>query len=81
MCVTLFGLLTSSSGTRLYRGQVPRLTDDNFVCCHNETERGDHDFCLSRSHYTDMDATSREWAARAGIELTAPSPGVVRSTD
>ena len=26
------------------------------------TERGDHDFCLSRSHYTDTDTTSMERA-------------------
>ena len=25
----------------------------------HETELGDHDFCLSRSHYTDTDPTSR----------------------
>ena len=25
------------------------------------TEPGDHDFCLSRSHYTDTDPISREW--------------------
>ena len=35
---------------------------------------GDHDFCLSRSHYTDTDPTSRERAATAGIE-----PGTSRS--
>ena len=29
----------------------------------HETELGDHDFCLSRSHYTDTDPTSRERAA------------------
>ena len=33
----------------------------------HETELGDHVFCLSRSHYTDTDPTSREWAATAGI--------------
>ena len=32
---------------------VPRLTSDNFTCRHTETERGDHEFCLSRSHYSD----------------------------
>ena len=26
----------------------------------NETELGDHDFCLSHSHYTDTDPTSSE---------------------
>ena len=34
----------------------------------HETELGDHDFCLSPSHYTDTDPTSRERAATAGIE-------------
>ena len=42
--VCLFGFLTSSSTTRLYRGWVPRLTPDNYTC--------------SRSHNTDMDPTS-----------------------
>ena len=46
----LVGFLTSSSTTRLYRGQAPRLTSDNFSsAATHETERGDHDFCLSRS--------------------------------
>ena len=50
----------------------------------HETELGDHDFCLSRSHYydyTDTDPTSRERAATAGIEPETSSPGVARSTD
>ena len=47
----------------------------------HETELGDHDFCLSRSHYTDTDPTSRERAATAGIEPGTSSPGVARSTD
>ena len=46
-----------------------------------ETELGDHDFCLSRSHYTDTDPTSRERPATAGIEPGTYSPGVARSTD
>ena len=46
----------------------------------HETELGDHDFCLSRSHYTDTDPTSRERAATAGIEPGTSSPGVARST-
>ena len=32
--------------------------------------RGDHDFCLRRSHSTDTDLTSSELAATAGIEPT-----------
>ena len=47
----------------------------------HETELGDHDFCLSRSHYTDTDPTSRERAATAGIEPGTSSLGVGRSTD
>ena len=47
----------------------------------HETERADHDFCLSQSHYTDTDSTSRERAATAGIEPRTSSPGVARSTD
>ena len=47
----------------------------------HETERGDHDLCLSRSQYTDTDPTSRERAATVGIEPRTSSPGVGRSTD
>ena len=47
----------------------------------HETELGDHDFCLSRSHYTDTDQTSRERAAPVGIEPETSSSGVARSTD
>ena len=40
---------------------------DIFTCCHTETKRGDHDFCLSRSHYTDTDAdpTTRERGSKS----------------
>ena len=47
----------------------------------HETERADHDFCLSRSHYADNDSTDREKAATAGIEPRTSSPAVARSTD
>ena len=47
----------------------------------HETELGDHDFCLSQSHYTDTDPTSRGRAATAEIEPGTSSPGVARSTD
>ena len=30
----LFDFLMSLSTTRLYRRRVPRLTSDNFTCCH-----------------------------------------------
>ena len=38
----------------------------------HETQLGDHDFCLSRSHYTDTDLTSRERTATAGIKPGTP---------
>ena len=79
--VCLFGFLTSSSTTRLYRGRAPRqerLTISRAAT--HETELGDHDFCLSRSHYTDTDPTCRERAVTAGIEPGTSSPGVARST-
>ena len=47
----------------------------------HETELGGHDFCLSPSHYTDTDPTSRERAATAGIEPGTSSLGIARSTD
>ena len=56
--VWLFGFLTSSSTTRLYRGRAPRLERLTILrAATHETELGDHDFCLSRSHYTDTDPT------------------------
>ena len=47
----------------------------------HETELGDHDFSLSRSHHTDTDPTSRERAATVVFEPGTYSPGVARSTD
>ena len=47
----------------------------------HKTERGDHYFCLNRSHYTDTDPTGKEREATAGIESRISSPRVVRSTD
>ena len=76
MVFWLIGFLTFSSTTRLYPRQVPRQTPDT-----HETELGDHDFCLSRPHYTDTDLTSRERAATARIKPGTSSPGVARSTD
>ena len=57
--------LTASSATSLSSGRRPRLTSDSFTCCHAETEWGDHDFCLSRSHYTDTNPI--KWGAGARI--------------
>ena len=79
--VCLFGFLTSSSTTRLYRGWAPRQERLTILrAATHETELGDHDFCLSRSHYTDTDPTCRERAATAGIEPGTSSPGVACST-
>ena len=64
-----FGLVdfsTSSSTTRRTGPKTERLTISRAAT--HETELGDHDFYLSRSHYTDTDPTSRERAASAGIE-------------
>ena len=77
----MFGFLTSSSTTRLYCGRAPRQERLTILrAATHETELGDHDFCLSRSHYTDTDPTCRERAATAGIEPGTSSPGVARST-
>ena len=79
--VCLVGFLTSSSTTRLYRGRAPRQERLTILrAATHETELGDHDFCLSRSHYTDTDPTCRERAATAGIAPGTSSPGVARST-
>ena len=78
----LVGFITSSSTTGLYRGRAPRQERLTILrAATHETELGDHDFCLSRSHYTDTAPTSRERAATAGIEPWTFSPGVARSTD
>ena len=79
--VWLVCFLTSSSATRLSRGRVTRLTSDNFTSCYTTTARWDHDFCLSLSHYTDIDPTRRERASGTGIEPTISWPWVERSTD
>ena len=77
----MVGFLTSSSTTRLYRGRAPRQERLTILrAATHETKLGDHDFCLSRSHYTDTDPTCRERAATAGIEPGTSSPGVARST-
>ena len=67
--VCSFGFLTSSSATGLYRGWAPKTERLTILwAATHGTELGDHDFCHSRSHYTDTDLTSREPAATAGIE-------------
>ena len=79
--VCLFGCLTSSSTTRLYRGQVPRQSVLQFYVLPHMRQSWETMTCLSRSHYIDTDPTSRERAATAGIEPGTSSPEVARSTD
>ena len=80
--VCLVGFLTSSLTTRLYRGRAPKQSVLTILrAATHKTEQGDHDFCLSRSHYTDTDPTRREQAATAGIKPRTSSPGVACSTD
>ena len=38
--VCLVGFLTVLSTTRLHRGRDPRLTSDNFTCCHTRDRAG-----------------------------------------
>ena len=68
--VCLFGFLTS----RLLLGYIADVSQDwrltILSAATHETEWGDHDFCLSRSHYADTDPTSRERAATVGIKLS-----------
>ena len=47
----------------------------------HETERGDHDFCLTRSHSTNIDPTSKGRVATAETERTTSTPEIARSTD
>ena len=64
----LFGwFLNASSASKLYRGWVLRMTSDNFTCCHTRDGAGRHDFCLTHSHYTDTDPTSRKRESNPGL--------------
>ena len=76
----LFGFFTSSSATRLYHQQVPRLTSDNFMCCHTR-DGAERPWLLSNPITLYWHRPSRERAATAGIEPTTSSPGVAPSTD
>ena len=59
----------SLSTIRLYRERAPRLTSDNYKCCHTWDSAGN------------TDPTSREWAAAAEIKHGTSKPTVARSTD
>ena len=79
----MVGFLTTSSATRLSRVLVPRLQSDMFTCGHTRTERGGHDFCISRSHSTDTDPSSGERAAthgQSGEAMTSASVGHILLT-
>ena len=57
----LFGFLTSSSTTRFISRTGPKTERLTILrAATHETELGDHDFYLSRTHYTDTDPTSRD---------------------
>ena len=45
-----------------------------FMPYHTETEWKHHNFCLSQSHYTDINPTNREWGPRAGIKTMMLPP-------
>ena len=49
-CFVMFNFLTSSSTTGLYRGRVPRLTSDNFTCCHTADRAGETMTSVSAGH-------------------------------
>ena len=90
--VCLFGwlvvFLTSSSTTRLYRGRAPRQERLTILrAATHETELGDHDFCLSRSHYTDTGHSgnrTRDLLTRSRAlyrRATAPPPECIQLND
>ena len=60
-----------------------RLTSGIFRCCHTETEPGDHGFCLSQSHNTNLFPTSREWGSisSAPYHLRYPEPAIIFLVD
>ena len=78
LAICLFGFLTSSSTTRLYRGRVPRLTSDNFRCFHTRDRAG---IMTSVSAGHIMLTPSKGRAATAVIEPWTSSAGIARSTD
>ena len=70
----LVGVLTSPSITRLYHGRAPRQSVWQFLrAVTHETETGDHDFCLSRSHYTALTPTQPVGSGRPERE-SSPGP-------
>ena len=53
--VLLVGCLTSQQQATVSQG---RICEDNFTCCHTETEVADQTFYLTQSQYTDTGPTS-----------------------
>ena len=58
----------------LSRERILRLKSDKFTCCLTETERGDHDLCLSRSHFTETNPTNKEREVARSIDSDTPFP-------
>ena len=65
-----------SERPRQQQGYITDRSQDlllpGYVLPHTRQERGDHDFCLRRSHYIDTNPTGRELVARVGIEPQSP---------
>ena len=49
-----YGFKSPSSAARLSQWLNPQLKSDNFKSCDSGTEWGYQDFCLSWSHFTDV---------------------------
>ena len=48
--VWLVGFITSSSTAKLYRELAPRLTSDNYKCCHTTRQSGETMTSVSAGH-------------------------------
>ena len=80
--VCLFGFLTSSSTSRLYRGRALRQSVWQFYVLPHMRQSWETMTSVSACHIiTDTDPTSRERAVTAAIETGTSSPEVARSTD
>ena len=55
VCLLFVGCLTSQQQASVSQG---RICEDNFTCCHTETEVADPTFYLTKSQYTDTRPTS-----------------------
>ena len=84
MAILMVGFLASWSTTRLYRWRVPRLTYDNFMCCHTR-DSGETMTSVSDGHIiltpTQPVGGGGGGVAIRGIKPRTSLPGVARSTD